>query len=125
MNAALVFAFVAWLANRFRDVTVRLHEDGELVRSAAFLVRGRTLVSDIMRLGFKSHDTKDFIDGLIGAAVQAKIASNFKTESIYDYRERPEIAALDVSDTVLRVSSVPAFVWRLPVPWFDTNASAT
>ncbi|MFI5298337.1 MAG: hypothetical protein ACHREM_09585 [Polyangiales bacterium] len=129
-NAALVIAFAVWLSTRFRDMTVRLHEEGDLLRAGYFLIRGGSFVTDLARIDrqreyLKKHELKEYIAALDAAVDDAREGRIFTNVSIDEYRDRPEIVALGLSAADLRSLTVADVVKRLPIPWFDTTGSTT
>ncbi|MFI5298335.1 MAG: hypothetical protein ACHREM_09575 [Polyangiales bacterium] len=120
-NTVLVIAFLDWLTTRYPHMTVQIRFDGPFGLGTARLLGGRDVQPE--RRPTDNVECPSSRPRAIGE--HADDERIFALISIDNYRDRREVVALGLSDAELRSLTVVDVVKRLPIPWFDTNASAT
>jgi len=129
LNTMLVVEFLVWLSNRFEDMTIRLHDEGGLVRCGYLFLRQGHFLPDEERIERQrqylvDHDLGDYVAELDAAREDARAGRFFDLAPAWDYRDRKEIVVLGLSDDELRSLTVSDLAKRLRIPWFDTCAKA-
>jgi hypothetical protein len=130
LNTMLVVQFLVWLSKRFEKMTIRLHDEGGLVRCGYLFLRRGEFLPDEERIERQrqylvSCSLGNYVTELDAAHQDAKEGRFFDFAPAWEYRDRRELVALGISDEELLSLTVSDLAKRLPIPWFDTCATAT
>lgn len=126
LNTMLIVQFLVWLSKRFEDMTIRLHDEGDLIRCGYLFLKQGEFLPDEERIERQSkylvdHDLVDYITEFDAAREDVRAGRFFDLAPAWEYRNRKEIVALGISDAEMKSLNVSDLAKRLPTPWFDTN----